>query len=168
MISDQYIAGFFDGEGSIGVYRNGRGNFHLRTQLTQNVLPSSEALLSGLKERFGGNLARMRSSIYRRGEAFNWQLNGTVAAQFLRTIRPYLVLKAEQADVAMAWQEAKPAPQRDARGRMVGARREHPIDLEAERLLKALKSFSAAEVMAAQADHVEIVHTLKQVVCVKG
>lgn len=31
-----YIAGFFDGEGSIGIYKNGRGMHYLRTQLTQN------------------------------------------------------------------------------------------------------------------------------------
>ena len=30
----EYIAGFFDGEGSIGLYPNGQRTFYLRTQMT--------------------------------------------------------------------------------------------------------------------------------------
>lgn len=41
----EYLAGFFDGEGSVGIYTNGRGLFHLRTQLTQNVGKHSTRLV---------------------------------------------------------------------------------------------------------------------------
>ena len=168
MISDTYIAGFFDGEGSIGIYRNGQGNFHLRTQLTQNVLPSTEELLVELRNRFGGNLSRMKSPIYRRNEAFNWQNNGFGAANFLGQMLPYLRIKRDQAELAIVWQSSRPKACRDARGRMMAARREHHLDIQAEQLMKALKSSSLLELMAAQSDLVDIVHTLKQLVCIKG
>lgn len=164
----EYVAGFFDGEGSIGIYRNGRGNFHLRTQLTQNITPSSERLLKELHSKWGGNLNVMRSDAYKRGGAYNWQLNSASALKFLEEIAPFLVLKRDQAELAIAWQKAKPKPERDKFGRMVAARREHPDDIAAEKIMKALKSFSLEELMAAQADHVEIIHELRQVVCVKG
>ena len=50
-ITKQYIAGFFDGEGSIGIYnRKDRYNGAcLRTQLTQNKTKESFLILSFLK-----------------------------------------------------------------------------------------------------------------------
>lgn len=164
----EYYAGFFDGEGSIGIYRNGGRNWHLRTQLTQNILPSTTELMLELNALYGGNLSTMRSKIYLGGGAYNWQLNGDVAVAFLRDIQPHLRLKKEQADIAIAWQEAHQRPARDARGRMVAHDYERPLDVGAARLMKLLKRQSIDAVMAAQADLVEIVHTLRQVVCVKG
>jgi hypothetical protein len=96
----EYIAGFFDGEGSVGVYRNGRGTYHLRTQLTQNVSPLVTELLMGLREEFGGNLSKQRTT---HGVKYNWQLNSGKAVTFLATIEPMLLLKKEQANVAIAW-----------------------------------------------------------------
>ncbi len=169
MLKVEYIAGFFDGEGSIGIYRNGRGTFHLRTQLTQNITPATEDILSELCDRFGGNLSRMRSPLYQRNAAFNWQLNGNRAAAFLREILHSLYIKRDQAEIAIAWQAQHLPPLRDKQGRMTAHPRNAPIDVGAERILKALKkSYSLDDVMAAQADLVDIVHTLVQVVCVKG
>ena len=167
-ITLDYIAGFFDGEGSVGIYRNGQRSWHLRTQLTQNIDRSTTALLSELRQRFGGNLATMRSPIYRASVAYNWQLNGAVAAAFLREVLPYLRLKREQADFAIAWQSIQQKASRDERGRNVAHDHDRPIDIGAARLLKALKRQDIDEVMAAQADLVDVVHELRQVVCVKG
>ncbi len=168
MLKDEWVAGFFDGEGSIGIYRNGASTYHLRTQLTQNVTPASEAILTELRERYGGNVARMRSIIYRRGSAFNWQINGNLASNFLSIILPHLRLKREQAEIAIAWQSQHLPPSRDAHGRMTAHRKDPPIDIGADRLMKMLKLYTLEEVMAAQSDLVDIVHTLKQVLCVKG
>lgn len=136
MISLEYIAGFFDGEGSVGVYKNGRGTFHLRTQITQNVTRCSRPLFEALQVQFGGNLSDHQSLTKNR--YFNWQLNGTGAAKFLKEILPHLRLKTEQAQVAIAWQASKLQPSRDRRGRMnpIPARAE---DFEVALLLKAMK-----------------------------
>ncbi len=136
----EYYAGFFDGEGSIGIYRNGTGLHHLRTQITQNVSDATTELFKELKEAYGGNLGIMRSSIYRNNEAYNWQLNGEGAKNFLMDLLPHLRLKRTQALVACAWQMALHQPsQRNALGRMVAAARNRPEDLMAEAVMKALK-----------------------------
>ena len=61
MMNLSYIAGFFDGEGSIGVYHhvnNGvQTGFHLRVQLRQNKTKPSSQLLRELVARFGGCVA---------------------------------------------------------------------------------------------------------------
>lgn len=164
----EYHAGFFDGEGSIGIYKNGSSVWHLRTQVTQNISVESTLLFEELRSLYGGNLAQMKSAIYQRGAAYNWQLNGANAVAFLDIIRPHLRLKAEQADIATAWYALSMKPSRDARGRQVAYERDRPIDIGAARLMKALKRQSIDAVMAAQVDLVEVAHTLKQVVCVKG
>lgn len=163
-----YYAGFFDGEGSIGIYRNGRGAWHLRTQLTQNISPETTALLTEMRDLYGGNLATMHNHIYRGGGAYNWQLNGEGAADFLLAVVPSLRLKQDQAMFAIAWQKIHPRPSRDACGRMVAHDRNRPIDLDTARLLKALKRAPLAAVMAAQPDLVKVVTELRQVLCVKG
>ena len=38
MLKVEYIAGFFDGEGSIGIYKMHGKSYYLRTQLTQKQM----------------------------------------------------------------------------------------------------------------------------------
>lgn len=164
----EYYAGFFDGEGSVGLYRNGQRTWHLRTQVTQNQTPQSNELLTELVGAYGGNLAAMRAAIYRGGAVWNWQLNGAKAVAFLGDILPFLRLKKEQAELGIAWFALSQKPARGPNGRMLGYKKDRPVDVGAGALLKALKRQSIDAVMAAQSDLVDVVATLKQVLCVKG
>ncbi len=130
-----YIAGFFDGEGSIGVYRDGRGRHHLRTQLAQNVTPVSSSLFESFKHRWGGNLSLDHN---RKGSCFNWQLNSSTAVRFLMDIHPYLILKKEQALLALMWQGGRPEAGRNEKGHFVTVR--DPIDEKVATMLKRLKA----------------------------
>lgn len=170
MLSVAYIAGFFDGEGSIGVYhgvKNGRSvRFHLRTQVTQNCSGESTSL-NELRGMYGGNCSVMDKTASR--HAYNWQLNGHGAAHFLESILPYLRLKRDQAQFAVAWQRKRPPVIRNARGHVVY--KEQPVlefDEGVARLIKMLKVTTLQDVIANQLDLVEVVHTLRQVLCVKG
>lgn len=138
-LSLAYIAGFFDGEGSIGIYRNGAGTFYLRVQLTQNINPESTQVLDEFSRRFGGKLNLMRSSLYRHNAAYNWQINGKRAEAFLRRITPWLILKAAQAKVAVKWQTQHKHPGRNTLGQMNAGPKNAPVDLKAARTLKQLK-----------------------------
>ena len=79
-ISLAYIAGFFDGEGSIGIYKNSNKStpgYGLRTQLVQNKRLGSTKLMKFLKDKFGGNLSEQ---ITISGDTkYNWQLNAEKA-----------------------------------------------------------------------------------------
>lgn len=136
----EYIAGFFDGEGSIGVYPDGRGRQHLRTQLAQNVTPASEMLFEYLQARWGGNLGRDHNRI---GTCFNWQLNSDGAARFLSSIRPLLILKKQQAVIASLWYSFRPPAERNEKGHFIKSRYE--MDEEVHNLLKRLKNTMASD-----------------------
>lgn len=139
MFSLGYIAGFFDGEGSIGIYKSGSGSFYLRTQLTQNVSTLSTALLEDICARWGGNLSVQKTS---HGEKYNWQLNGKRAAKFLSDIVQELYLKKDQAEIAILWQESRPKKSRDDTGKILSKKRSE--DAGISQLLKDLKKYEVA------------------------
>jgi hypothetical protein len=75
-LSLPYVAGFFDGEGSIGVYLNGQQRARtLRVQITQNVSPPATQLLTALRDRWGGSLCEMNRA--NKQKAWNWQVSAT-------------------------------------------------------------------------------------------
>lgn len=165
MLRDEYVAGLFDGEGSVGIYRNGQGKYHLRTQLTQNHTPASERLAKGLVSTYGGHYSVQLS--VSRTPYFNWQLSTEVALRFLERVYPYLILKKQQAELAIAWQRQRPKPHRLPTGHFARYANS-AYDERVALALKHLKQQDYDAVMAAQSDLVEIVYELRQVVCVKG
>jgi hypothetical protein len=156
-----YVAGLFDGEGSIGIYRSTSGGWNFRVQLVQNESVEALALWMSIQDRWGGNLSHCRSA---NGRAkMNLQIGQGRAARFLRDIRPWLVLKTEQVDVALGWLDRRPELRRDpATGRKLARSDADTLDThEVAALLKRLKHKDAD-------DLVEVRHTLRQIVNVKG
>lgn len=114
-----YFAGFFDGEGCIGIYFNPKAkSASLRSQLVQNLSPKSWNMFSELVDHFGGRL-RQQPTI-NNNVKLSYELSGDAACYFLEAIMPYLVLKKEQARFATSWQRQRPQPlrYRDNRGRI--------------------------------------------------
>ena len=142
----RYIAGLFDGEGSVGVYGNQRSKqgFHLRTQLCQGASKLSQQIFDELMTSFGGNLSTtisLSSKPY-----YNWQLNSDKAVHFLEVILPHLRLKKEQAEIAVDWQKTRPKMVRDKRGRITHKTEpniEHDLSVVAH--LKQLKQNTGAK-----------------------
>ena len=102
-VTREYAAGFFDGEGSIGIYPttfDGRDRYYLRTQITQSVNALSTELLTALRALHGGNLSLITGA--RANKVYNWQLNSYKAAKFLTWLEPHLRLKRDQAQLAIA------------------------------------------------------------------
>jgi len=161
-ITLQYIAGFFDGEGSIGIYyrQKTKDRFHLRTQLTQNKDKNIQKLMDYLMDKFGGNLSEQ---VTLSGNIrYNWQLNSDKAVYFLRKIEPYLVLKKDQAIIVINWQEQRPKPIRDNRGRIqVKRKRTVGFDIKTSRLIKALKQEDIDVVIKDQKDLIKVIGELR-------
>ncbi len=142
-LSRQYVAGFFDGEGSVGVYaRKDRAEgFHLRTQLVQNNSKDVRMMFGWLIFRFGGHCTGIDDP---KRKKFSWQLNSNNAVTFLRWILPYLVLKKDQAKVAIDWQVARPKRFRDRFGRIRSKSKSRlQLDLKVVEILKAMKRVTA-------------------------
>lgn len=86
-----YFAGFFDGEGSVGMYEHGR--------YVVNVANTDVRPLARAKELWGGHLNLQGKQKYSVRDLWHWNLYGHFARPFLEDIRPYSRLKAEQIDV---------------------------------------------------------------------
>lgn len=88
----------------------------------------------------------------------------------LGDLRPWLRLEAEQADYATAWWAQRDRATRGPNDRMLPMSAESAQrDREAEAVLKAMKHGRDVDVvMADAADLVQIEHTLRQILNVKG
>jgi hypothetical protein len=102
----EYLAGFFDGEGNIGIYSGGGTGRTLRAQVTQADSEIARALLGYFKESWGGSVCRFNRALRR--NAWNFQVGGDGARSLISDLRPHLILKAAQADLALLWFEARP------------------------------------------------------------
>ncbi len=167
-ITKQYIAGFFDGEGCIGIYkRKDRYNGAcLRTQLTQNKTKESFLILNFLKNKYGGNLSEQKT--LSNGIKYNWQLNPKGVEVFLKDIMPYLILKKPQARLALYWLKNRPKVKRDKSGRVVNFTvDEVKFTKKVITIMKELKTKDIDEVMKNQEDLVEIMKTLQPLAVIK-
>lgn len=96
-----YLAGFFDGEGCVSIVRNSKtNNLTLTVSISQlNPLP-----LFLCQRRFGGSIHRERGTRGFRNRV-SWQTASRLAVAALKAMRPYLMVKADEADVAIAYQQ---------------------------------------------------------------
>lgn len=99
-----YLAGFIDGEGhiAIGLNRsnsNGRRRWYLRFACHQ-VNPEPLKLL---QQRFDGSIQHTARTGTQRG-IFEWVTVAAAAAKALRELRPLLIVRAAEADVAIEFQ----------------------------------------------------------------
>ena len=94
-----YAAGFFDGEGYIGLrFRQrltGAGCIDLNIEVVNRVSKP----IQFLHETYGGSIIERQPS---RGRKLHhrWCINGSSAIEFLKRIHPYLMVKKKQAEIA--------------------------------------------------------------------
>lgn len=112
-----YAAGFFDGEGCISISynpsnksrkKNGKIYVNERYSLYVSLSQNDPAPIDWLVTRFGGSSRFLRGKrSYDQGfyERWNWCITTNAAINFLRTIRPFLIVKASQADIAFEFAE---------------------------------------------------------------
>lgn len=99
-----YVAGLIDGEGCIHVEKT-RGTY--RARLTIGMTEVALHLLQELKGEWGGTLYQLRPATDRWAAAWTWYASGPIAKAILLEVRPYLRLKAEQADLVIQLEEIR-------------------------------------------------------------
>lgn len=106
-----WAAGFFEGEGTVGIGRRWTDDtFRLQVQAS-GVDPTP---LRRLRSIWGGSLntVKGRQQHVTRREAWVWTLQSQMAAGFLRDVGPYFASDRQiaRARLAMAFQRYKPRP----------------------------------------------------------
>jgi len=120
-----------------------------------------------LIDKFGGNLSEQIT--ISNDIKYNWQLNADLAVNFLSKILPYLILKKDQADIAINWQRQRPKRIRDKMGRICVKRtKDLNFDIQVARLMKLLKKEDITKVMNNQKDLVKILVELSPLAVIKG
>jgi hypothetical protein len=107
-----YLAGFLDGEGCICIRKLGD---YERYDLFVEVSQVNPAPLFLFERQFGGRVFKMRRhNEYR--DLCKWRVGSHDAARVLQKLRPFLVVKAEEADLAIEFQRgfAEPIPKTSA------------------------------------------------------
>jgi hypothetical protein len=127
-----YLAGFFDGEGSISILKRKKGEWNVSHFLRVSVGQKDGATLDWIKEKFGGNVY-----LVSRDGSYLWAVTDKNAYVFLKKIQSYLQYKKPQADLGIRFYEE----------RILGAtRRNRKIPLSEEEL--ALRESAYEEMKA--------------------
>lgn len=108
-----YLAGFFDGEGSISISEHKPRAGYARTpQFSLNICLSNQHLgyLATLHKEFKGSLLRGQG-------CYRLWIGNIQAKNFLLAIKPYVKIKREQLELALTFQEMKSRRARYKKGR---------------------------------------------------
>ena len=107
-----YVAGIIDGEGCIGMYKLKPRKSHRwttpRYYLSVCVINRSYPLMEWLKEIFGGKVSARKKGKAHHNQAWRWLLSSSEIEVFLKGILPHLIVKRNQAELALRYIEENP------------------------------------------------------------
>jgi len=109
-LSNQYLAGLFDGEGSIGLYKSSRPRKRpnrsptLRFSLSVIICNAHLGIIKELKRIFGGDIQKSKGSSLER-PVWTWRRQGKYAIPFLQAIQSHSIIKKPQIDLALEYEE---------------------------------------------------------------
>lgn len=103
-----YMAGFFDGEGCISIFRSNtsrgpRRGFGLLIQVSN----TNEGVVRWMQTTFGGTCYEGKRYKTNCAVQWKWHLCGKAAEEVIRAIHPYLKIKGPEADVAIRFMISK-------------------------------------------------------------
>jgi len=104
-----YLAGFFDGEGNVCIAKHFRGELDRQKNPSyklQIVIGSTDrsVLLEFHEKTQLGNICIQRPSYKNAKALYRWQMGSRNAKEFLEALLPYLRIKRQQAELAIAFQ----------------------------------------------------------------
>ena len=126
-----YLAGIIDGEGHIYICRAKDSKSGKRYYtMGLDISSTDERLPLWIKENYGGNYYLKKDKGVRTGNYWRWCIQSNKAVKVLQDVFPYLVIKREQALIAIEFQLYKNKKKkeflknmkrtRDERGRIIG------------------------------------------------
>lgn len=91
-----YAAGFFDGEGSIAIRREGQ-----RYRLEVTASNTAKDVLDQFAVAYNGKVRAIRCTQPHHKQVYQWRVYAKQAGDFLEDVLPYLVVKRERALLAL-------------------------------------------------------------------
>lgn len=100
-----YLAGLFDGEGSVGItcrHEVGKSARHL---LQVSMSNTCLRVLEACRDHFGGCIHQVKPSALSRKTCWSWGVSAIKAGAFLDYIREDSIIKKEQIEIALTFQQ---------------------------------------------------------------
>lgn len=96
-----YMAGILDGEGSICIVRMLRGSPKVSFNVQVSITNTDLVMLDWLTDRLGGSIIAHGRYKGTGKMCFRWYMGGYSALPVLERLKPYLMVKKRQADLAI-------------------------------------------------------------------
>lgn len=101
-----YLAGIVDGEGTIGIHKSRDADRLIESySLNIAIVNTDYRLVNWLEENFEGSVRTTKPQQENWKDKFEWRMGGYSAYKLLRKVRPFLIIKAEQAEVGINFWE---------------------------------------------------------------
>lgn len=109
MITDEYIAGFFDGEGCITsqmIFQTGKYEKYPRVNVQLSIANTNRQTLEDISQKYGGSISKKGNRPQTVRECYSLCITGKENMSiFLNAILPYLRIKKDQAIIALEFIE---------------------------------------------------------------
>jgi len=146
-----YLAGVIDGEGYIGIEKT-KPNKNQR-QINPRYMPNicvvntNKKLIDFLQKKWGGSIQqRNRNGKWMKNyykTCWRWRLNQGRIVEFLTAIRPYMIVKIEQADLLLKYYQERMKPIRGTFQGRHGVKEYPPEEMEfREKIYKEIKKLN--------------------------
>lgn len=104
-----YAAGFFDGEGCVGIYRRKMPASTRPHSVSIRIINTNPLPLQFIQKNFGGSIGahRPKNPEFNRKPTWQWRIGGEAGYEFLRSILPFLIVKAREVELCIAFRDLK-------------------------------------------------------------
>lgn len=110
-ITEQYLAGFFDGEGALLMRsRSDRDGRPAHVQIEAHITNNNIDLLHAIQREYGGRLSNHQNK-HRMCHRLRWT-NKSAILNLLKKISSHLILKRENAELMLQYIEMRPPHKR--------------------------------------------------------
>ena len=107
-ISNQYLAGFLDGEGYIGINRHAKiKDKYQQFDLRVEIVNCDQVVIQRIAKKLGLEIIRREWRKVNWKPSYRASIGGNRAARLLRRLLPYLIVKKKQAKLAIEFQQMK-------------------------------------------------------------
>ena len=96
-----YLAGLFDGEGSVGIYEFKKPNKNSNWQFKVEIANTDWRIMQWLLDNVGGIVHENTRSKSHWSKAYSWHVQGKNSEIFCQLIKPYTIIKTNQIDACL-------------------------------------------------------------------
>jgi len=96
-----YLAGLFDGEGSVGIYEFKKQSKFSNWQFKVEIANTDWRIMQWLESNVGGKVHKKSTGKANWRQGYSWHVQGENAKTFCELIRPYTIIKSDQIDACL-------------------------------------------------------------------